>query len=718
MKKMRGLFLLLFFSFTLFAQEFSDLIQFEADSYSTNLQTKKTEVNGNVHLRLGDRELFADKLSVDPVLGDVECVGKILYRQGSLEIEAQGVRFNLKTGLGVFYNAAVRRPGAFQLEGKEIERIGESVYNAKVAKISFCQDCPQSWSLVGDRVRVNTEGYAEFHHAILQIKDTPILYFPFVYYPAVDRRFTGFLIPYFKFSTALGAQMGIPFYYAPQNNLDFTLDYRYMSRGGHRNDLQTRYVFSDRSFFKSDTSWIRAPSESFGLSDRFGIHYQGRAQFFTNWALLAKGNLLSDLDMSTHFEDDSAESRLPHLNHDLALEAQYENYSLVLGALLPQNNLQRSERELGTVRWTLPELKVGTPLTPLFARFFSSLRFEELSVRRYQQGFGSKVMSREPLSNFIVSGDRYSGILDFSVPLNFDFLRSSSKAHYRGDFYSFAAGLNEKNATRSKVSVEQSFEGDMWKVWNTGWSDMPRLKHVMTPFVSYFYSPADFRSSHEFFEDCPNGNCSANAPRFDLFDGGLPSEEIRLGTEEQERLLREHSFITYGFKTQLLGKFSSNQQIQEVFFLGLNHEYDFKKNAFGRWRLFAQGKYEFVTLASQASWSPRSTRLDILNSLSFDKKYFSLSLYQNVNPNADNLGGELKLKKVGPFEIATAQNYDRVEKKLLDQRYFISYASFSKCWKFDFALKKRLGENDFEYSPSFQVTYSESVKNRDDLLRF
>ena len=134
MKIMRSLFLLLFFSSTLFAQEFSDLIQFEADSYSTNLQTKKTEVSGNVHLLLGDRELFADKLSVDPVVGDVECVGKILYRQGSLEIEAQGVKFNLKTGLGVFYNAAVRRPGAFQLEGKEIERIGESVYNAKVAK--------------------------------------------------------------------------------------------------------------------------------------------------------------------------------------------------------------------------------------------------------------------------------------------------------------------------------------------------------------------------------------------------------------------------------------------------------------------------------------------------------------------------------------------------------------------------------------------------------
>lgn len=718
MMKIRSLFFLAAFSFALHAQEFSDLIQFEADSYSTNLQTQKTEVSGNVHLRLGDRELYADKLAVDPGSGDVDCDGKILYRQGSLEIEAKGVKFNLKTGLGVFYDASVRRPGAFQLEGKEIERVGENVYNAKVAKISFCQDCPQSWSLVGDRVRVNTELYAEFHHAVLQIKDIPILYLPFVYYPAVDRRFSGFLIPYFKFSTVLGAQMGIPFYFAPNKNFDLTLDYRYMSRGGHRNDLQTRYVFSDRSFFKSGTSWVRAPSSVFGLSDRYGIHYEGRSQFLTNWGFLAKGNQISDVDMSTHFEDDSSESRLPHLSHDLALEAQFENFALSLGVLLPQNNLQRLDGNLGAVRWTLPQLKVGTPLTPFFDRLFSSFRFEELSVRRYEKGFGSRAIGKDPLSDFIVSGDRYTGLFDLSIPLNFDFLRSSSRLHYRGDLYSFRNEEANKHATRTKLSLEQTLEGDVWKVWNTGWSDMSRLKHIVTPFVSFFYSPSDTHSNHEFFKDCPDGVCPANTPRFDLFDGGLPSEEIRLGTEEQERLLRQHSLLTYGFKTQLLGKFSNNQQIQEIFFLGLNHEYNLKENTFGRWRLFAQGKYEFVTLALQVSWRPRSARLDVLNSLSFDRKFFSLSLYQNVNPSADNLGGELKLKKLGPFEISTIQNFDRIEGKLLDQKYFISYASFSKCWKFDFGLKKRLGENDFEYSPSFQVTYSESVKNREELLKF
>ena len=710
MQRMRFLLLLSFVSFALVAQELSDLIQFQADSYSTNLQTQKTEVSGNVHLRLGDRELFADKLTVDPGMGDVECAGKVLYRQGSLEIEANGVKFNLKTGLGVFYDAAVRRPGAFQLEGKEIERIGENVYNAKVAKISFCQDCPQSWSLVGDRVRVNTERYAEFHHAVLQIKDTPVLYLPFVYYPAVDRRFTGLLIPYFKFSTALGAQLGIPFYYAPTNNLDFTLDYRYMSRGGHRNDLQTRYVFSDRSFFKSDTSWIRAASGASMLSDRYGIHYQNRSQFLKNWAFIARGDQVSDLDMSYHFEDDSLESRLPHLSHDLALEAQYENFALSLGVMAPQNNLQRSSRELGSVRWTLPQLKVGTPLTPIYENFLSALRFEELSVRRFENGFGSRVVGRDPQSNFIVSGERYTGLFDLSLPLNFDVLRAYSKAHFRGDFYSFASGVNEKNATRSKVSFEQSIEGDIWKVWNTGWSDMPRLKHVVTPFMSYFYSPADIHSDHQFF--------NVNAPQFDLFDGSLPSEEIRLGTEEQERLLREHSFVTYGFKTQLLGKFASNEQIQEILFLGLHHEYNLRENSFGRWRLFAQGRYNSIVLESQVSWSPRSTRLDILNGLSLDKKYYNLSLYQTVNPSADNIGGELRLKRLGPFELSTAQNFDRSEGKLLEQKYFISYASFSKCWKFDFALKRKLGDNDFEYSPSFQVTYSESVKNRDDILKF
>ena len=391
--------------------ELPELIEFNAKNFSTNLETKKTEVEGNVHLRLGDRELFADSLSFDPTTGEVECAGAILFRQGSLEIEATGVKFNLRSGLGIFYNAAVHKPGAFKLEGKEIKRVAETVYEARVAKVSFCQDCPSSWSFIGDRVRIDTERYAELHHAVLQIKDTPLFYLPFIYYPAKDERFTGFLIPYFKFSPALGAQLGIPFYYAPRKDLDFTYDYRYMSKGGHRGEVVTRYVLSDYSFFNSRTSYIRTPAGSPWLEDRYGIHFESRMQVAKHWALLGRGDTLSDVEMSTNFEEDSVESRLPTVANDLYLEGNFENFSLNAGVTLPQDNVNRLVSARTSERWALPHVRGGIPSTPITNEFLANFRLDDLRLQTFADDPYSTSLTLT-VHNLTAISDRQSRISD------------------------------------------------------------------------------------------------------------------------------------------------------------------------------------------------------------------------------------------------------------------------------------------------------------------
>jgi len=701
-----------FFVVALQAQELSDLIEFQADKYSTNLETQKTEVEGNVKLKLGDRELFADKLVIDPSSGDVECTGKVVFKQGELVIEAKGVKFNMKSGLGVFYEAIVKQSGAFQLEGREIKRESDTVYIAKVAKITFCQDCPPSWSLSGDRIRVNTEQYAEIHHALIAVKDVPVFYLPVVYYPAQDKRFSGFLIPYFKFSTALGAQIGIPFFYAPTDNLDFTYDYRYMSRGGHRNALQSRLKYSDYSFLESNTSWIRTPSDSQWFQDRYGIHYAGRAQVLKNWSVLARGDYVSDVEMSQNFEDDSLESRLPTLSNDLFIESQYENFSLFAGARVPQDNLNRAIESRGNASWVLPQTKIGTPFVSIFENtLLGAARIESLSIRRLDDGDINEALAVDPDSGFIASGDRYSGIVDLSVPLSFDYVRSTSSVQYRGDYYQFPSDIQPTSASRSRFVFQQGLEGDFSKIWNIGAAGMPRMKHVLTPFAEYSYSPKDLKTGHDFFKDCPNGPCTTTATRFDLHDGG--TEDIRLGTEESEKRLRQHQLLNYGFKTQLLGKFSANNEIREILYLKVAHEYDLENQEAGKILINAQGNYYSFHLSSQISWDYETADLDLQNDLFWSEKYFSLIFYQSIKPDTDNIGGELRLKKIGPFELAAAHNYDRREQQLLEQNYYLSYTSYSKCWRFDMGLRRRLGDNDFEYSPSIQVLYSEAVKNRE-----
>ncbi len=698
------------------ANQLADQIEFQADKYTTNLETKKTEVEGNVHLKLGNRELFADKLSVDFNSSDVECTGHVLFRNikedgNKIEIEAEGVKFNLKTGLGKFYNAQVRSKGAFHLEGKEIIRDTETTFIAKVGKISFCQDCPQSWSLVGDRINVDTEKYAEVHHALIEIKDVPVLYLPFVYYPAQNKRFSGFLIPYFRYSKALGAQLGIPFYYAPNDLMDFTWDYRYMSEGGHRNALETRVKYSDYSFWNSNTSWIRTLNNRTLTKDRVALHYQGRAQFLESSAFLMSGNFVSDVDMSRSFEEDSSESRLPNYSNEFFIESQFENFSLLAGARIPQDNLDRNLTSRGDVNWTLPQVNISMPLTPLWNSLLIGASVEELGVRRFKEGKTSQLLDRDPLTGFIASGDRYSGILEFSLPLNFDYLRSTTRSKIRGDYYDFMGGVDPGSASRAQVVLEQNFEMDFSKVWNLGLAAMPKVKHIMTPYVGLSYSPPDSHSKNEFFEDCPLGPCTITAPRLDPFDGGLPTETVSLGTEESEARLRDHNLLRYGFKTQLLGKMSNNE-IREIFFLDVSQEYNIKEHKAEKLKLLASGNYDIFNFTSQLAWDLQKSQIDLLNNLSADGLYYKVTFFQSIRSDTDNLGGEFRLKKLGPFELASEHNYDRKLSKLIEQKYFVSYKSSSECWSVNLGLRRRLGDKEFEYAPSIQVLYTESVKNR------
>jgi len=86
----------------------------------------------------------------------------VLFRQGSLEIEARR-EVQSQDGLGNFLHGRCAA-GSFSTRSKEIERIGRKSLPASVAKF-FCQDCPHRGAR-GDRVRVNTENYAELHHAV------------------------------------------------------------------------------------------------------------------------------------------------------------------------------------------------------------------------------------------------------------------------------------------------------------------------------------------------------------------------------------------------------------------------------------------------------------------------------------------------------------------------------------------------------------------------
>ncbi|MCQ5167731.1 putative LPS assembly protein LptD, partial [Roseburia hominis] len=66
----------------------------------------------------------------------------------------------------------------------------------------------------------------------LRVKDIPILYTPYIYFPIDDRRQSGFLPPTIGTSTDTGFTLVTPYYFNLAPNYDATLYPRYMSKRG------------------------------------------------------------------------------------------------------------------------------------------------------------------------------------------------------------------------------------------------------------------------------------------------------------------------------------------------------------------------------------------------------------------------------------------------------------------------------------------------------
>jgi len=88
--------------------------------------------------------------------------------------------------------------------------------------------CPP-WSLKAKKIiHDQTKKNIYYEHATLKVYDIPIFYFPKFFHPdPTVKRQSGFLFPYYTTSTTAGNGFGLPYYWAINNDKDFTFSPKY-----------------------------------------------------------------------------------------------------------------------------------------------------------------------------------------------------------------------------------------------------------------------------------------------------------------------------------------------------------------------------------------------------------------------------------------------------------------------------------------------------------
>jgi LPS-assembly protein len=243
----------------------------------------------------GDTKLFADEVEVFEGDDTVLARGNVVLTQANNRIAADHAEFNTKTHRGTFHTASgiasiqprrqTPQPGGIIVPqaigqdndvyffGEVIEKIGVKKYKITNGGFSTCVQPTPRWMLSADTVLLNVDHYTFLHQAIFKVKDVPMLYVPWFYYPTQeDGRATGFLLPTYSQSNIDGPSIHNAFFWAINRSMDATVSHDYLSRTGGRVGTEYRYNFGATADGAITAS---------GLDTRAGEFLQSNGQVIT-----------------------------------------------------------------------------------------------------------------------------------------------------------------------------------------------------------------------------------------------------------------------------------------------------------------------------------------------------------------------------------------------------------------------------------------------------
>ncbi len=204
---------------------------------------------------------------------------KVYFFSGKDRVTGNRIELNMDKGTGVVYDGTLFiEESHFYIKGDEIQKTGKDSYYVK-DDVSFtsCDGDSPAWQITGRDLRVTIEGYGTLKHATLRAKSIPILYAPYILFPAKIKRQTGLLVPLTLYSNTNGFEYIQPFFWAINDSSDATFYEHYMAHRGFKHGIEYRYVLStlSKGTLMYDFLYDEQIDDGATPSNASGYHYEG-----------------------------------------------------------------------------------------------------------------------------------------------------------------------------------------------------------------------------------------------------------------------------------------------------------------------------------------------------------------------------------------------------------------------------------------------------------
>ncbi|MCG2741380.1 MAG: LPS assembly protein LptD [Syntrophaceae bacterium] len=225
-------------------------VTIEADSIAYDGDEDAFHATGKVLITFSGGDLKADAVTLYRGTSQALAVGHVALRNDQDILEGEKVSFNFVTRTGTVDEGRMFiARNNFYIRGEKIEKKSDATYRLENCTVTTCDGDDPDWRLAGKEVELTVDGYGTLKHGRFLVRDLPVLYVPYLIFPAKTTRQTGLLFPRFAYSRDKnGLDMEIPFYWAVSDSSDATFFQRYLEKRGFKEGVEFRYAAGADSF--------------------------------------------------------------------------------------------------------------------------------------------------------------------------------------------------------------------------------------------------------------------------------------------------------------------------------------------------------------------------------------------------------------------------------------------------------------------------------------
>ncbi|QVM91835.1 LPS-assembly protein LptD [Pseudomonas entomophila] len=199
---------------------------------------------GDVVMRQGSMQAEADEANLYQAENRGELKGNVKIRDNGSLVVGDEAQIQLDTGEARVDNAEyVMHKSHIRGNALYAKRAENAIIRLKDGTYTTCEPGSNAWQLKGNNITLNpATGFGTATNVTLRVKDFPVFYTPYIYFPIDDRRQSGFLPPSFSASGDSGFMLVTPYYFNLAPNYDATLYPRYMAKRGMMMEGEFRYL--------------------------------------------------------------------------------------------------------------------------------------------------------------------------------------------------------------------------------------------------------------------------------------------------------------------------------------------------------------------------------------------------------------------------------------------------------------------------------------------